>query len=201
MLPFTMIELVGALFRGWVLPARSLQCFTTTLPGAFASQLMKQAGATEHHHMHLASLPRAAPPGRLVPQVLQVPARLQTASPRYLACRAYIEVSSIWDYFQYNEQERDDIEKSGEPPELSRDCGNSLGSEWPVSAIIHVVGTGSIQVIWSACKITAVRSWTHPPSLFCPPKKRKQEQRGITMHIWPLYLELLWLSRPVPQMP
>lgn len=54
--------------------------------------------------------------------------------PKY---KAHIEVAFIRDHFLYNKQERDWIEKSGEPHKLSREYENSLRPEGPVNTIFY----------------------------------------------------------------
>lgn len=102
-----------------IIPCSRVHCLEP-----FVSEQREQAGTTWCHHTHLASLWGAAL-GRLVPQVSEAPAKLQVVSPNYQAPGVYAEVSSTWDHFQYNKQEKDNIEKTEELQELSRDFRNS----------------------------------------------------------------------------
>lgn len=110
MLPSTLIG------QGLVIPARPPS----------ASQLhcleqQEQVGTTGHHH----TCP--APRHASAPSASRCLLSYKAASSNYLACRAYGEISSSWDNFQYNKQERHYLKKTREMQEISKNCKNSPG--------------------------------------------------------------------------
>lgn len=46
---------------------------------------------------------------------------------------------------------------------------------------------------------TFLHTWLKPIS--APNRRNKQDQQGITTHIWPPHWEPIWLSKMEPQMP
>lgn len=83
-------------------------------------------------------------PFRSMPQVSEAPAQLQTASVNCPVHKASTEVASTEDHVLHTKQERDCMEKDGEPWELTKDCGTSPGSKAPVSTMVSI----PIYLLW-----------------------------------------------------
>lgn len=98
----------------------------------------------------------------------------------------------MWDHLWYNKQERDNIEKAGEPWELSGNCWNSLGSEALLSTIVYVplhlhrqgLSSGAMSYLKNHCNMF-LDIILKP--ILVPNRESKHDQQGITIHNWPPY--------------
>lgn len=84
-----------------------------------------------------------------------------------------------WGWLNASEQqtrERDQIERAGTPPEISRNSRHSLGLEVLVSAIVYITlhlhraGRTFIWVLWPIYKIAAAHSQSYCPEPILSPK-------------------------------
>lgn len=126
-----------------------------------ASEQREQAGPTGHAEP---GLPSAVPASGLVPRAPRAP---KATTPT--ACT---EVASARDSFQNSKPERDCVDKSGELRELCGHCGNSPGSEGPLSALVcvpthlHRVDWGSIQCSGLPASLQQLCSRAHSQAHF-----------------------------------